>query len=279
MFKSLVATLLSSLALLSGASALAQTDTATAELLMRESGLWKQLEAIAPQTRAGLASTLVQINPSASPTEVERVAGLADDAFTAARLRSVAQSVIARRTNQGDVAALLAWYRSPTGKSLTKHEEDASADARDPNAAMAQDSAFFASLPAARQALVKQLVQVSRGGESLTTITINTAVAVQAGLASAMPNAPAVSAADMRAALEQQRPKMLSALSSVAAASYARTYANVPDADLSKYLAFLESSAGARFIEVALQALDAALVEGATELGRSIPQAKGRSRI
>lgn len=280
MLKSLAATLLAGLALFcGGTSALAQTDTTTAETLMRESGLWKQLEGIAPQTRAGLASAVLQINPSASPTEVERVAGIADDAFAPARLRSVAQSVIAKRTRQGDVAALLAWYRSPTGRLLTKLEEEASSDSRDPAVAMQEDSALLASLPAARQAIVKELVQVTRAGEALTTIMINTTVAVQVGLASSMPNASAPPATEIRKSLEQQRPQMLGALGGVAAAAYARVYTTVADADLARYIAFLKSPAGKRFSDVGLHAFDAALVEGATELGRSIPEAKGRARV
>lgn len=51
----------------------AQTNAATAETLMRQSGLWNQLAGVAPQVRAGLMASLAQarVNPSAS--EVERM--------------------------------------------------------------------------------------------------------------------------------------------------------------------------------------------------------------
>jgi hypothetical protein len=279
MLKSLAATLLAAMALACATGAHAQTDTATAQTLMQASGLWKQLEGVGPQTRAGFTAALQQRMPSANPAEVDRMAVVAEEAFSAARLRNAAQSVIAKRTRERHVPALLAWYRSPAGSALTRLEEEAASLERDPQVAMQEDSALLASLPARRQALLRQLAVVTRAGEALMTITLNTAVAVEAGLASALPDAPATSAADARQALERQRPQMMGALNAFAAASFARVYASAPDPHLAQYIAFLKSPAGIHFTDVGLRAIDAALVDAATELGRNIPASQGRARI
>lgn len=277
MFKSLAAMLLLGLTLFTGTSALAQTDTVTAEALMRESGLWKQLGSMEQQTRSGIQSAFTQGLPSVSQAEVDRVADIAQEAFAASRLQAAARSVIAKQTMPSHVPKLLAWYRSPTGASLAKLEEEAASREQDA-AAMREDSALLASLPAKRQALLRQIAEVTRSGEALTTIMINMTVAIQIGVASAMPNGPALGPDDLRKSLEQQRPQMMAAMDKLAIASYARTYQSTPDADLEKYIAFLRSRAGKHFMEVGVRAIDSALVDAATELGRNILTAKGRAR-
>jgi hypothetical protein len=139
--------------------------------------------------------------------------------------------------------------------ALTGLEEHASSDERDPLVALQEDSALLASLPATRQAIVKQLAQVTRAVEAATTLMINISVAVQLGLVSVLPNAPATSPGDIRRPLEQQRSQMMSALNGTAVATYARIYASASDADLAKYIEFLQSPAGTHFMDVSLHAL------------------------
>src|SRR5688500_14221567 len=87
MLKSLLYPLFTVLILTMGAGASAQTDAATAEALMRSSGLWKQLESVAPQMRVGLASAAPQGSPLPA-AEIERISRISDGAFAAPRLRS-----------------------------------------------------------------------------------------------------------------------------------------------------------------------------------------------
>jgi hypothetical protein len=265
------------LALAAGSAAVAQTDAATAQRLMRESGLWKQLEGVGPQAQSGIKATLSERRPPVGDAETERIVGIAGDAFAAARLRAVAQATLAKRTKATHVAALLAWFGSPSGRAVTKLEEDAAFDDRGAEAP-AQDRALLESLPASRRALLKQLGDVTRSGEALANMTINTTLAVQLGALSATPNAPGPSPAELRKYLEAQRPRMVEALGQLAVAGYARMYASAPDADLARYIAFLRSPAGAHFTDVALRAVDAALVDAAGTLGRNLVEAKGRAR-
>jgi len=278
MLKSLVRALLAAVTLTLAAGASAQTDRGTAETLMRKSGLWKQLESVAPQMRAGLSGAMSQGKPAVAAAEVERVSRIADNAFAPQRLRSIAQEIIAKGTKPAHVPALLAWYGSPSGIAFTKLEEDAAAQERDPHVAMREDMAFLSTLPASRQARLHEIVEVTRSAEALTNMTINTLVAVQAGAASALPGGPAVSARELRGTMDAQRPQMLKAYAGLAAGSFARIYAGASDAELAKYTAFLKSPAGRHFMDISVRALDAALVDGGAELGRNMPGAKESSR-
>jgi hypothetical protein len=276
MLKSLAHALFAAVLLVFSVGASAQTDRATAETLMRKSGLWKQFESVAPQMRSGIASAFSQGKPAAA--ELDRIGRISDAAFAVQRLRSVAQDVIVKGTKPAHVPALLAWYGSPSGIALTKLEEAASADQRDPMVAMREDMALLSTLRPSRQAKLSEIAEVTRSAEALTNMTINTTIAVQLGVASALPGGPAISAAEMRRAMEAQRPEMLKAYAGLATAIFARTYADVPDQELTKYITFLKSAAGRHFMDIGVRALDAALVDAALELGRNIPGTRESSR-
>lgn len=264
-----------SMLLLGNAMAFAQTNAATAEALMRKSGLWGQLEHVAPQVRSGLVDALSRKGSGMEPAELARLARSVDAAYGAARLRASARAVIARDTRRGDVPALLAWFGSPVGIAITRQEEIASADERSPEELVAEGLELFGSLPEARQAMIHELVDVTRSAESLTSMTINTTLAIQAGVAGASPDSDTgPGAAELRQVLEARREQMNRAFATVALAAAALTYTEVNDADLTRYLTFLKSRAGSHFTDVSMRALDAALQRAAGELGRAIPAAK-----
>ncbi len=270
-----VTALLLSMVLLGSAAAFAQTSTATAEALMRKSGLWGQLEHVAPQVRSGLVEALSRKGSGMEPAEVARLARSVDAAYGAARLRASARAVIARDTRRADVPELLAWFGSPVGIAITRREEIASADDRSPEELVAEGLELFGSLPEARQVTIRELVDVTRSAESLTSMTINTTLAIQAGVAGASPGADSgPGAAELRRVLEGQREQMNRAFATVALAAAAITYGEVGDSDLTRYLGFLKSRAGAHFTDVGMRALDAALQRAAGELGRAIPAAR-----
>jgi hypothetical protein len=54
-------------------------------------------------------------------------------------------------------------------------------------------------------------------------------------------------------------------------ASFAKTYATLPDAQLRAYLGFLKSDAGRHFNAVAMGAFAAALADASAAFGRELP--------
>jgi hypothetical protein len=255
----------------------AQTNAATAETLMRQSGLWNQLAGVAPQVRAGLMASLAQarVNPSAS--EVERMSRAVDAAYAAARLRKVALASIRQDIDGKHVPALRRWYAAPAGRAVTALEEIGSADEREPAVIMKEGAALLSGAPADRRALLNELVAVTRSAEAMAQLTIDTTLAAQSGARSAAPDVQGPSPNELRALLDAQKPRMLKAYEGLTLASSAKVYSTLPTETLRQYVAFLKSDAGRHFNDVGMRALGAAIVEASAELGRRLPASKDQS--
>jgi len=255
----------------------AQTDANTAEALMRSSGMWQQFTSISPQVRSGFLEGASQTASKTTPAEIERLSRTIDDAYSSDRLRSTALATFRADMKAVHVPALRRWYSSRVGKKITGLEEAASAAQTDPQAIAQQGSALLSTMPAARRALLEELVAVTRAAEAVTQIAIDTASAAQRGVLSVTPNSPSNSADDLRLALEAQRPQLLQAFTGLSLASYAIAYAELPTSEIAQYTEFLKSEPGRHFTDVGLKAFSAALIEAAAELGRRLPGTRDRA--
>lgn len=255
----------------------AQTDGATAESLLRKSGLWEQLATIAPQIEAGLMESLSQARTKPSAAEVERIARVIKETHSDQRLRATTVRIVSGKLNGRLIADLQHWYDSPVGREITKLEEASTAEGGDPREVVRQGSELLGQTSQRRRQLLEELLAETRAAEALTQITINTSIAAQRGVASVLPDAPAVSAADLRAAIEAQRPQMLNAFSILALAGFAKAYESLPTEQLSEYVSFFKSNAGSHFNALCIEALDAALSEAAAELGQRLPSTDDRA--
>lgn len=177
MYRSLISFTTALLLLTPSLNTSAQTDANTAEALMRSSGMWNQLTSISPQVRSGFLAGASQAKSKSSPTEIARISKTIDEAFSSARLRSTALATLRAETKAVHVPALRRWYSSRVGKRVTSLEEAASATQTDPQAVVQQGTALLSTMPAARRALLEELVVVTRSGEAVTQITIDTALA------------------------------------------------------------------------------------------------------
>ena len=252
----------------------AQTDVSTAEALMRSSGMWEQLTSIAPQVLSGFVEGASRTASKPSSAEIERLSKTIGDAYSSDRLRSSALAIFRTGTKAVHVPALRRWYSSRVGKRITSLEETASAAQTNPQAVVQQGTALLATMAATRRALLEEFVVVTRSAETVTQISIDTALAAQRGVLSMTPNSPHDSMDDLRSALEAQRPQLLKAFTGLSLASYATAYAELPTSELAQYTEFLKSEPGKHFTDVGLKAFSAALVEAAAELGRRLPGTK-----
>jgi hypothetical protein len=267
--------LLGALALLPAAHA--ETDAASAESLMRRSGLWEQLAGIGPQARAGVLASVGQSDATPSDAELERLARAADIAFGADRLRDAARGTIERGLDGQHLPALLRWYGSAVGTAMTKLEEASSADTRDPAAMMQAGSVLLQRMPEERRLLLAEMVQATRAPEAMVQLVIGTGLAAYRGAASVMPGKPAMSLAELRALLESQRPQMLRTYAALALAGMALTYEGAEAGALGAYLDFLRSDAGRHFSDLGNAAIDAAMVEASAEFGRRLPGSRDQA--
>jgi len=258
-------------------SAQAQTDPATAEALMKRSGLWEQLASMAPQVRNGMLAALARAPTPPTAAEAERLSKAADAAYAPDRLRDLARGVIAQGIDKQQLPAIQAWFETPMAATISRLEEADTADTTEMANRMQAGTAALEAMPSQRRALLNEMVLGTRSAEFLTTITINTALATFKGAMSVKPNPAAPSEKDMTAMLQAQRPQMLQGFAQVALAGFARAYAPVALPELTLYANFLKSDAGRHYNDVSAKAFEAAIVDAATELGRRLPAASDAS--
>jgi hypothetical protein len=256
----------------------AQIDAATAESLVRRSGLWDAMANLAPQVRAGMIQSLVQSPRPPSAEAQERIGRVVDAAFAAAPLRATCIAVIAEKTPPEAVAPLQAWLESPLGRRLTAIEVAASASTVPPEEAARAGAAAYQAATPARQALIDDHVRTTQAAELMHEAMIVTALAVARGVAAASPELPRPSLNELERFLRGQKAQAMPGMTMFMTAGTASTYAQVPDADLSEYLVFLKTEPALRFNDAASQALIRAIAEAGEAMGRNLRSASDAAR-
>lgn len=259
------------------APALAQGGLGAAEELLRKCGMWEQLASVEPQVQAGILQGMSSRGMAPSAPEAQRIAKAAAVAFAAPRLRSAAARVVSTGLAPGHIDSLQAWYGSAAGQAMTRLEEQAAASQGDPQAVLRDGSVALEQSTPQRRTLLQSLARETRVVDAAVEMTVNAAVAVQRGVAAASPGAPAPSAAEIRAGLNQQRPRLVATYTSLVMASFALTYRAASDAELERYVEFVRSPAGQHFNALAIRALDAALSGAGEDFGRLLPATRARA--
>lgn len=256
-----------------GLSASAQTPDrrAAVDQLMRKSGLWVQVGGIGAQVRAGLAASASRAVPPLATDVQRRLEVACEAAYAPSRMRAIVGATIAAGLRAEDVGALLAWYDSPLGKSITALEEKSTLEKTDSVTRLQKGSRLFASASPARQAVLRRLSEALNMAEITASLIINTTLGVQQGFAAAAPDRAGPSPAELRALLEAQRPQMEQQMEGMILAGFAASYERLSDVDIGRYADFAASPAGERFMTLSMEALDKAMVDGSTEFGRLLP--------
>ena len=255
----------------------AEVPVATAEVLMRKSGVWAQLGDVAVQVKAGMAQSAS--SAALAPDDVKRLEVLADEAFAAPRLRDAFLQVVSQQLTPAQSADALKWYNSPTGQVITRLEEASSANFDDLQRVLADGHQALSHASARRQALLTQVVQATRSAEGMATLQINTTLAILQGMENVAPNPSTPSAAHLRQALEAQRPQMQASAMGVMLTMFAATYQPASDQALAQYVKFLSSRSGGALSNAMNTALDKSLSGAAQLLGSGIVPVPGTTRL
>lgn len=258
------------LMLLAAGAARAQLSGDQAEQLMKLSGGWSQIASMVPQMRESFDEGL-------SKVEKELPAGVRDKAkaeaartFTADRLRATARKTLAEGVRAGTVPELLAWYQSPNGRRVTQAEERAAEeDSRtdQETRTRAGIAVLQAATPERRQVL-QRVVEVTRAGSATTDVVINLGLAVASSLSRLTGKPPAMNETQLRAELDSQRPQMVRAFEGLALANAALVYKDLPDELVTAYVGFMAGAAGDHFNDLTNRAVEAALLEAFSAIGR-----------
>lgn len=257
--------------------ALAQVPAATAEVLMRKSGVWDQLADIADQVKASISQS--PSNAGLEPQDIKRLEQVAGEAFDAQRLREDFLRVLSSQITAAPCAQALKWYGSPTGAKITALEISSSTRFDDMNSALTEGNRILAQSSAKRQSLLSQTVKATGAAQALVTMQINSTLAILQGVAHVAPQGAAPQVEALRRQMEAQRPQMEAASMGIMLSTFALTYQTVNDKALQHYIGFLSSKSGVALTAAMMDALDKSLSAAARRLGSGIPQADGTTTL
>ncbi len=174
------------------------------------------------------------------------------------------------KLNIDDLNTVLAWLDSPIGHKITRLEEAASS----PDA-LAEMQRYALSLKDApptpeRLDILQQLDTAVKATETGVEVAFNTQIAVAMAVVASLPAEQQPNHAQLTATLEQQRPQIRDMVRNQTLISLLYTYQKVSDAELSEYIAFAASPAGAIYHDASIAGFKAALLEGGYRWGESI---------
>ncbi len=267
--------------LLMAATAQAQISEPLANSLMREAGVQRQIEAFAPQMRSSIAG-LAQVDASEArlqPEEVARLQAAAQVAFAPEPLLSLARATMAKALTPHHARVVQAWLGTAVGQRVTQLEHAAAAaasgDSVDQNERLRRGAVRLREATEARQRLLEDMALYTRSGESLARLVMGTTLAIQRGVAASRPDLPSPPVQAMRQAMQLQMGQMSRAFHHAAVALFADLYSTLEDEDLNTYLGFLRSAEARHFNDVAVDAMERALMEGSERLGQALRGALG----
>jgi hypothetical protein len=245
----------------------AQLNEAQAEQLMKLSGQWEQLESVATQMREGLLQGLAAGEKPASAEVQQKVKAAAAAAFEVERIRGAARRAVAENTRVVYLPELLGWYQSPVARRISQAEvEDTARAEADIKARTQRGMALVQAASPQRQQLLVRLVEVTRAPRSSADIIINMGSMLPLALMRFDPTAKQVPEAELRAAMEDQRPQLIQAFETISLAGFAIAYQGLPDEALAAYANFMASAAGDHYTDIGEKAFEAAILAAITAL-------------
>lgn len=263
------------------ATSQAQTDAATAERLVRESGLWEQIGAMAAAFPSAMMQGVEQARKRPSEAEIARMRQRAEQAFAADRLQQKSTQVVADGMQPRHIARVLGWYASSAGQAVRTAEVSTIAQQASvpPEVLTRLGNELWSQMPAARRQLLLDLIASMHVAEAMLQISENSMLAMQRGLSLADPEITLPSAEQMRKGFLAQRPTLLKTFHDMAQSSMALTYQKVPDRVLRDYLIYCKSPAGRHFNDLGLQAFDQAFSASITSLMQSLAGTRDNQNI
>jgi hypothetical protein len=253
-------------------AAQAGITTDAAQDLATKSGLWTQLDSLVPQVRAGMAAGIQRGPGQASEQQKAKMLACAQSAFAAGSLRPPALDAIAGTLRPQDVAPLLAWYDSATGRRIATIEATSAQETPDPQERLRRGGEALAGASQARRASLQAILAETHSVDMMADTLIGMALAVQQGLASADPAASATPVSELRANLASRRPQLVAHYAEISLPAYAFTYLALSDDELRQYADHLATPAAMAFSDGTMRGVSRALGAGSVALGRCLKE-------
>lgn len=189
----------------------------------------------------------------------DTIGHLVSNSFSAADIeRQIVENLEADLTEK-QLEAVQSWYETPVAQKISAAETAAA----DPvNWRQIQDKAPALARKYKDTDRARMFERFDRASHA-TESTVDTTMAVQLGLASAMAALSSDSAYDeeMEQRIEGQRSKVRDVVEQQVYASYLHTYEQISDQEMELYLDFLESAAGSAFSKTVTHSIQQAVTD------------------
>lgn len=248
------------------AHAAAPNKETLAKELMKLSGLGQQIRQIPRQVLAGFDRDGKKLSPQRY-TALRRVLSQAYNAQTLEQ--HVYKRVHGELTSELATKAL-GWLRTDLARKITKLEERASTPQ-----AIQQMQGFAKKLESSppsqqRLGLARRIDLATDATELMLDITESSTFGLAMALDATLPPDQRQGEARLRVQMERQRPILREAYQQLSMVNTLFTYQSLSDAELERYVDFLESEVGTQYTTLANTALKDALYEASTDVNRGM---------
>ncbi|HLT12912.1 MAG TPA: DUF2059 domain-containing protein [Marinobacter sp.] len=199
------------------------------------------------------------------PMVADTIGYVVSNSFRAEEIENKIVANLDESLTDQQLAEVHEWYQTPVAEKIARAEIAASAPAAWPEMRSRAPELNKANKGKDRETLFARFDRASRATES----AVDTAIAVQLGLSSAMAalSNDSVHHDKMRQRLETQRPALQSMVSQQVYDSYLFTYRDISAQEMNLYLGFLESDAGREFTRVVTESIQQAVTDPIENIG------------
>lgn len=242
------------------------------DLLMDRSGVKHFLESLPLQVGEGLMAAIAE-DPEGTALLADSVEALRESAntvFAPEHLTPIIKQVLGHRINADQVSEIIEWLDSPLGAKLTELE-NAAASPEFPQ----QLEAYLATLPnnpptTERLELLRELDQAANITESGIEVVLHMQLALVVAVVETLPEQQRPSVSELLQQLESERPSIEQMLKQISLYSLLYTYRDIGDADLRRYIQFLNSRTGKVYQSSVIEGLDLALIQAVRRWGNDV---------
>ena len=248
------------------AHAAAPNKEALAKELMKLSGLEQQIRQIPQQILAGFDKDGKKLPPQRY-TALRRVLS---QAYNAQTLEQHVYRRVHSELNHELATKTLGWLRTDLARKITKLEEQASTPQ-----AMQQMEVFAKKLESSppsqqRLGLARRIDLATDATELMLDITESSTFGLAMALDATLPPDQRQGEARLRVQMERQRQKLRETYQELSTVNSLFTYQSLRDAEVERYVDFLESEVGTQYTTLANTALKDALYEAGTHVNRGM---------
>ncbi|MFN2361009.1 MAG: DUF2059 domain-containing protein [Marinobacter sp.] len=203
------------------------------------------------------------------PFVANTVSSVVSNAFSAEEIRAQVVEDLDQGLNDQQLSSVLAWYETPLATRISRMEVAASRPAAWKKVEAAAADLQEKYKGSERSKLFERFDSAARATES----TVDTTVAVQLGLASAMAAFNGSNGAtfeQLQQKIEGQRGMLRGMVAQQVYTGYLYTYQKLSTPELKEYIEFLESDAGSAFTRVVTNSIQRSITEPVESVGSQL---------